>query len=582
MNIKRTILNNKKKILYILIFIMFIVFIFRVVQAKVILNDEKVNVETKVTLLSVENYQNESVSVYTTGKLESLEQLDIKSELSAKIKKINFNIGDVLKRGQIILELDNSSLAAQLSQVQANLDQRIAGASKEDIQIYQTAVNTVQADLEKTKSDNKQMIFNYEIALQSAENNLNLGGETLVDTLYRVQPILSNSLVQTDNILGIDNTLANDDFEDYLGVLNSSKLNVVKMSYSQAKKIKKEFDKLIIDLNKDSNEEKINIATNKAKDALDIMKNHLFNMQEMLDSTPPVGDLTQTELNTMKTAVSSLSTSVNTIEGVLTSVTQGQNQSGENLNSYKIAYEKAKQDLENAKVTADNILKIKEASYNQTLANLEKVKASPRDVDLASLRAVISQSATVYSKSIIRAPFDGLISSMPFRTGDLISAGQIITSVVNQDGLQVKAYINQKESILISEGNEVIIEDKYHGIISNISPSLDFITKKIQIIIAVTDDNTEELVIGQYINAKISIKNIGDSQKFIIPLSAVKVYQDKKTIFFIDENNLIQEKVITINDILGDNIEIVNGLSLEDKIISNVSGLVIGERVTTK
>jgi len=199
MNITKSILNNKKKLLYSLIFIICVIFVFRVVQAKFILNNEKVNVETKVTLLSVENYQNESVSVYTTGKLESLKQLDIKSELSAKIKRINFKIGDEVKRGQVILELDNSKLAAQLSQVQANLDQRIAGASKEDIQIYQTAVNIMKADLEKTKSDNKQMISNYKIALQSAENNFNLGGETLADTLQSVQPILSNSLIQTDN-----------------------------------------------------------------------------------------------------------------------------------------------------------------------------------------------------------------------------------------------------------------------------------------------------------------------------------------------------------------------------------------------
>jgi RND family efflux transporter MFP subunit len=582
MNTKKLILGNKKKFLYLFIGIIIIIFVFRVVQAKFDWNNNQESVKKSVSLIDVKDYQSEEATIYATGKLESLEQLDIKSELSAKIKKVNFSIGDEVKRGQTILELDNSGLGAQLSQAQANLNQRIAGASKEDIQIYQMAVEAAKADLEKTKSDNEQMISSYEIGLQTAENNLGLGSETLVGTLHSVQPLLASSLVETDNLLGIDNTLANDSFKNILSVLDISKLDTAKNSYYQAKKAKKEYDELIINLDKNSSEKDINLAADKAKEALSIMKTHLFHMQEMLDATLPIGGLTQTGLNIMKTTISTLSASINNIDTALSSVMQGQDPSGKNLNSYKIAYEKSKQDLENAKIDAENIIKIKEISYNQAAANLEKITANPRNVDLASMQAAVSQTAALYNKSIIKSPFDGVIAGMPFRAGDLITAGQIVTSVVNQKGLQVKAYINQKERSLISEGNNVLIEDSYEGIVSNISPSIDSVTKKIEIIIAITSKNVEGLTVGQYINAKILVNSAEDAQKFIIPLASVKVYPDYKAVFFVGEDNLIQEKEVKIGSILGDNVEIASGLNLDDKIISSVAGLSVGEELTVK
>ena len=308
----------------------------------------------------------------------------------------------------------------------------------------------------------------------------------------------------------------------------------------------------------------------------------MLTVQQVLDSTVPVGNLNQTTLNGMKTIVSGLNTSIITIDTTLTNAAQGQDDSGNHLNSYKIAYDKAVKDLENAKINAENIIKIKEANYNQAVASLEKVKANPRDVDLASLQAVVSQTAAVYNKSIITAPFDGVISNMPFRTGEFVAAGQTVAGVVNQNGLQIKAYINQKERSSISDGNEALIEDSYTAIVSSIAPSIDSSTKKIEVILAVTDENVENLTIGQYANAKIFINNGQDTQKFIIPLSAVKVYQDKKTVFFINQDNLVQEKEIKVGEIFGDNIEVTEGLNIEDKIISSVAGLSIGEQVNVQ
>ncbi len=577
---KNFILKNKKIFTGILIVIVAAIFLFRVVQAKFDWGENQEDVKEKVFLIDVENYQSEGAFVYTTGKVESLEQLDMKSELSAKVTSVNFKIGQAVKKGQTILELDNSILSAQLSQAQAGLSQKIAGASDEDIKIYQTAVDLAKADLEKNKTDSEQAIASYEIALQMAENNLNLGGEILINALQSVQPVLSNSLIVADNILGIDNEIANDSFEDGLSVLNSSKLNKAENSYYEAKKLKNEYEALLAKLNNNSSNEEVGVVAEKAEEALAAIKKHLIDVQEVLDATTLTKNLSQESFTAMKANINTLSVSANTVDTALTNAIQGESNNGGNLNTYYIAYQKAKQDLENAKVSAENVIKIKEASYNQALASLEKIKADPRAVDLASLRAVVAQSAAAYSKSIIKAPFDGIISNLPFREGDLVSAGQIVAGVVNKEGLQIKAYINQKERLLISENNSVNIEDIYEGIVTDIAPSIDTTNKKIEVIIVVTQADAS-LAIGQYANAKISIENSQGAQ-FMIPLSAIKTYEDKKTVFCVNENNEIYEKEVEVGDILGDNAEIKSGLAAGDKIISSVKGLSVGQEVIVK
>lgn len=580
MNYKNFLIKNRKKVLYFLVVLLVIVFAFRIVQAKFSFSQKQDQYLEKVELVEVDNYKQEGGSVYSTGKVESLKQVNIKSELSAKVKKINFKIGDIVKEGQIILELDNATLGAQLSQAQASLDRVVAGASDEDIKIYQTLVELAKADLKKTKVDAEKLLSSYETALKVAKNNLNLGNDSLVGTLYSVNSSLSSALTSSDNILGIDNSLANDNFEDYLGVLDSSKLNKARSSYLVAKNSKKEFGDLMVNITEQSTGVEISDVAKKAQEALEKIKKHLFDVQEMLDATPPVGDLSQTSLNGLKNTVVASRTAINTVSSALTSVSQGEGADGSSLNSYNISYEKALSDLENAKKSSQSLIEIKEVSYKQALANLEKIKADPREVDLASLKAVISQSASVYNKSVIRAPFDGIISSMPFNVGDLVGPGQMITGVVNKEGMQVKAYINERERFLISAGNTVIVEDKYAGMVVNIAPSLNPVNKKIEVLIAVVDVDTN-LTIGQYANVKISINSLEDSSEYVIPLSAVKIYPDYKVIFYLDDD-IVKEKTVEVGNILGDNIEIKKGLNKEDKILKSVRGVNLGEKVIVK
>ena len=60
-------------------------------------------------------------SVVATGKIEPLSKVEIKSKASGIIKYLYVNVGDKVKEGQLLVELDKEALEAQLKEAHAVL-----------------------------------------------------------------------------------------------------------------------------------------------------------------------------------------------------------------------------------------------------------------------------------------------------------------------------------------------------------------------------------------------------------------------------------------------------------------------------
>jgi HlyD family secretion protein len=78
-------------------------------------------------------------SVVATGKIQPVTQVEIKSKASGIIQKLPVNVGDVVREGQVICELDQNDLLPKLRQAQAALGMAEAG------------LKTAEADYERNK-----------------------------------------------------------------------------------------------------------------------------------------------------------------------------------------------------------------------------------------------------------------------------------------------------------------------------------------------------------------------------------------------------------------------------------------------
>ena len=611
MNFKNIKISNlySKRIWKILIFLLIILFIWRVVDDKKNIPQPKEKI-SKVSLLNLAEYQEQNNIINAIGKVESVDQVEIKSQLSSEIQKINVEIGDQVKKGDLLVELDHGDLDAQLSQSQASilrargsLNQRIAGATDEAKAQAQKAVDNAQVALEQTKTNGEISIKNAEIALETAKTSLDNTRDTNKQSItdaynnLRIISISNLSVIHTaltliGNILGEEpgESSYDDDFSDVLGVKDMSTKYNAESYFDTAKNNYEEIKSEIDNLNISSSQSTIKKASDFITESLTSTLKALREMRKTLDNTITKSIFTSSNLDALKASVDAQITAINTAKSNQESGEQAAKTSklSDNTNddSVRLAYEKAVEDLESAKKQSEVNIKSAEANLAIQNANLVATLADPREVDLSSMRASVRESQAAYSlaktnrdKAFIHAPFDGVVSAVPFREFDLVSAGQNLVGLVNANGLEIKAYINEKDRKLVDLGSKVEIEGEFSGEITRISPSIDNTTHKIEIIISVLDEETY-LTIGQFTNLKIKVSDeLSKKDIFLLPLKAVKISSEAAYVFVVNEEAIIESQEVQLGDVVNDLIEIVSGLDANMEVLESTRGLEVGDKV---
>ena len=92
-------------------------------------------------------------SVVATGKVEPLSKVDIKSKASGLIKYLYVNVGDRVREGQLLAELDKETLEAQLKEAKAVLRSAESNLKEMESQGKTFRANLLKAQLEAENRD---------------------------------------------------------------------------------------------------------------------------------------------------------------------------------------------------------------------------------------------------------------------------------------------------------------------------------------------------------------------------------------------------------------------------------------------
>jgi RND family efflux transporter MFP subunit len=207
------------------------------------------------------------------------------------------------------------------------------------------------------------------------------------------------------------------------------------------------------------------------------------------------------------------------------------------------------------------------ASGGTTSASDAQVKQA-----LGSLRAAQANLA----KTILRSPISGAVNSLSIRQGDFINSFTEVAIVANNSALEIVTFVSDEELPLISVGDEVIIENKYTGVITQIAPAVDVDTRKTEVRIA-----AQETTIANGDTVKIT-KNIELDETLEmaiqVPLTAVKFAREDGSIFVV-EDGMIKARPVTLGNVLGNSVEIIAGLDFDTEFVVDARGLTEGEAV---
>ncbi len=110
-------------------------------------------------------------SVVATGKIEPLSKVEIKSKASGIIQYLYVNVGDRVREGQLLVELDKETLEAQMKEARAFLN-----AAESKLQEMQSQEKTLQANLRKTQLEAESRDFDFMTAEFKRNQELFLQG----------------------------------------------------------------------------------------------------------------------------------------------------------------------------------------------------------------------------------------------------------------------------------------------------------------------------------------------------------------------------------------------------------------------
>ncbi len=476
-------------------------------------------------------------TVDATGKVQSTNNLNLRFEVPGIIATVNVREGQAIKRGTIIASLRLADLNASVAQAQANLNLKLAGATEQDKLYYKAALDSAKASLEQVENGTSL------ITTQAYEN--------LVTTLQAGSPKLDDALTQADNILGIDNAAANEGFRTILSSLDSSKIGLATIRYPIAKNDNINVRVKAAALTPQSNFGDIDAGATLGLKALQSMNELLIAVSDVLRATPPQGSLTQATLDAKKSTIETTRTTINTQYAALLG---------------------KKQAIDSSKTT----LAQKQAAYDQALANYQSKILPPREVDVASYRAALSQAIASRNKAIIIAPIDGVVTKLNSKIGETVSGADTIVQLLAPQ-YQIEVDIPETDVSKIKLDDSVVItldafgdDVKLSGKVVDIEPGATEVQDVVYYKVTVSL-NTDNKPVKPGMTANIAVNTVEKENTLAIPLRTVRTREDGTKYVRILENN--QEKEVTVK--LGfradeGKVEITEGLQEGQQVIISV------------
>lgn len=223
----------------------------------------------------------------------------------------------------------------------------------------------------------------------------------------------------------------------------------------------------------------------------------------------------------------------------------------------------------NTKLLADKKV-IATPELEMALARKEAIEAK-----LEEAKAGLAIAQLNLSFAEVRAPFDGVINRIPFKTGSLVSEGDLLTTISNNS--EIFAYFNVSEREFL----DVIQKDSL-GKMKDVSllmanNTLFPFSGKVETVENEIDKETGNVAFrARFKNPKLLLKH-GASGKIqvkeelrnamVIPQKSTFEIQDKIYVYTIDQNNTIRLRNIEPQFRLPQLYVIKNGLSLNDKVL---------------
>ncbi len=188
----------------------------------------------------------------------------------------------------------------------------------------------------------------------------------------------------------------------------------------------------------------------------------------------------------------------------------------------------------------------------------------------------------------VLADVAGTIDNVSVSDGDYVAKDDTIASLIGSDGLIINASISENSIAKVAVGQPVVItgsgfsSKKYSGVVEEISNTAkkEYVGTSADTVVNVRIRFTDaDKAIRLGYSAKVKILTSEQKNINVIPYEAVMEDDKNKEYVYVFSNGAAVRKDIKTGIELGEGVEVVNGISPEDYILSSPQNIAEGEYV---
>ncbi len=216
-------------------------------------------------------------------------------------------------------------------------------------------------------------------------------------------------------------------------------------------------------------------------------------------------------------------------------------------------------DAEAARKKKDSAQKTRDIYYDANLNHVDRVGGSSQYAlnfekltdDLRIFDNSYKSSLATLKKTYMYAPFDGTITSLPFRVGEVASSSSVV-KMSNLSVLEFQADLDQEDYKFVKpdQSTEIILDaypqEKFVGAVQSVPSYVDEDSATKTFKLKITLENTDNKIV-KGMTGDVSIIVNQEKNVKSLPFDAIYSEGDKRFVWVVTPSNKLQKKFIEVN-----------------------------------
>lgn len=219
----------------------------------------------------------------------------------------------------------------------------------------------------------------------------------------------------------------------------------------------------------------------------------------------------------------------------------------------------------------------------QALEDAE-VRRNNAQSDLVAARARVVSARQQLARTLVRAPFDGLVSERKVSVGDTVQVGRELVKVIDPRSMRFEGLVSADRLSELKVGQPVVFrvngvtEGDFAGKLRRIDAAANATTRQVAVVVGFDEPAAAPRVAGLFAEGRVVN---GGSQALMLPESALVRAGDKAHVWRLQGQRLAKVTVsLGERDTRSGQVPALSGLAAGDRLLRNPGSLLVdGQRV---